>query len=60
MCAILKIVKSWYLNEKVSDFDGIKYTAAYLELDESDVTVNELKLTRSTAVAERLRDASYH
>jgi len=56
----LKIVKSWYLNEKVSDFDGIKYTAAYLELDESDVTVNELKLTRSSAVAERLRDASYH
>jgi len=39
--AILKIVISPYLTEKLSDFDEILYTAAHFELDEHHVIKNE-------------------
>ena len=38
--AILKIAKSPYLSEKLSDFDKIWYTKAYIEPDDSHVTKN--------------------
>jgi len=38
--AILKIAKSPYLSEKLSDFDQIWYTAADIELNDSHVTKN--------------------
>ena len=38
--AILKIVKSPYLSEKLSNFDEIRYTAANVEPDCSHVTKN--------------------
>jgi len=50
-CAILKIVKSPYLNEKLSDFYEIWYTTAHLELDDSLVTnvfLNARWLTATT------------
>ena len=44
--AILKIVKSPYLSEKLSDFDEIQYTTANGEPDRSHVTKNlNLKFT---------------
>jgi len=39
--AIVKIVKSPFLNEKSSDFDEVWYTTTYLELDDSHVTKND-------------------
>jgi len=39
--AILKIVISPYLSEKLSDFDEILYTAADFEVDERHVIKNE-------------------
>jgi len=38
---MLQIVKSLYLNEKSSDYDGIWYTTARLELDDSQMTKYE-------------------
>jgi len=40
MAAILKIVKSPYLSEKLSDFDEIWYTTSDTEPDYSHVTKN--------------------
>jgi len=40
--AILKIVKSLYLNKKSSDFDEIRYTTTNLELDDSHMTNENL------------------
>ena len=40
MAAILKIVKSPYLTEILSDFDAVWYTAANVEPDYSHVTKN--------------------
>jgi len=38
--AILKIIKSPYLSEKLSDFDEIWYTTSDIEPDDSHVTKN--------------------
>jgi len=38
--AILKVVKSPYLSEKLFDFDEIRYTTANVEPDSSHVTRN--------------------
>ena len=40
VAAILKIVKSPYLSEKLSDFDETRYTTANDEPDRSHVTKN--------------------
>jgi len=51
MAAILKIVKSPYLSEKLSDFDEIRYTTANVEPDSRDqkLKVLKFKMARPTS-----------